>query len=254
MSLLLAFFVALGVNILMFFPAYFLRTDKLTDISYALTFVLLAGYALFAGGSTMAKVVIFAMVTLWAVRLGSYLLYRIHKMGKDKRFDERRNNFVSFGSFWILQGVSVWVVLLPTLFFLQLPSPQLGWVSVFGGLIWAVGLVIETLADWQKFQFISNPANKGKWIASGVWRFSRHPNYFGEILVWVGMYLVVVSPLAVSAALFGLLSPVYIATLLIFVSGIPLLEKSADAKWGDDPAYQKYKRQTSPLVLLPVRS
>jgi steroid 5-alpha reductase family enzyme len=238
----------------MFLPAYFLRTDKLTDISYALTFVLLAGYGLFSGGVSGAKLLAFLLVTAWAVRLGSYLLYRIHKMGKDKRFDERRNNFLSFGSFWILQGVSVWVVLLPTLFFLQLPSPQLGWLSLLGGLIWAVGLVIETLADWQKFQFISNPANKGNWIASGVWRYSRHPNYFGEILVWVGMYLVVVSPLAVSAALFGLVSPVYIATLLIFVSGIPLLEKSADAKWGDNPAYQQYKKQTSPLVLLPLRS
>lgn len=251
MFLLGTFIFAVGFNLALFLPAYFFRTDKLTDISYALTFIILAMYGLFAGGVTASKLVVVAMVVIWAIRLGAYLLYRIHKMGRDKRFDERRNNFLSFGSFWLLQGVTVWVVLIATLLFLQNINPVLTWFSFVGILIWLFGLVVESLADWQKFQFISNKANKGKWIASGVWRYSRHPNYFGEILVWVGVYLTVVSAFSPSTGLLGLLSPAYITLLLLFVSGVPLLEKSADKKWGDNPKYQEYKRKTSVLVLWP---
>jgi steroid 5-alpha reductase family enzyme len=253
MFLLTTFIFAVGFNLALFLPAYFFRTDKLTDISYALTFIILALYGLFAGGVTPPKLLVVALVVIWAIRLGAYLLYRIHKMGRDKRFDERRNNFLSFGSFWLLQGVTVWVVLISTLLFLQSENPSLTWLSFVGILIWLFGLSVESLADWQKFQFISNKANKGKWIDSGVWRYSRHPNYFGEILVWVGVYLTVVSALSVSAGLLGLLSPAYIALLLLFVSGVPLLEKSADKKWGDNPEYQEYKRKTSVLVLWPRR-
>ncbi len=116
---------------------------------------------------------------------------------------------------------------------------------------WTVGLIIETIADVQKIQFKNNPANKGKWIESGIWRYSRHPNYFGEIVVWIGVYIVAATSLPFVQAAIGLISPLFIIVLLLFVSGIPILEKSADKRWGNDPAYKKYKKRTSLLIPLP---
>ncbi|MDA1079572.1 MAG: DUF1295 domain-containing protein [bacterium] len=253
MFLISTFLFAVGFNLFLFLPAYFLRTDKLTDISYALTFIILSVYGLLIGGITTAKLLVAVLAVLWAVRLGSYLLYRIHKIGRDVRFDERRNSFVSFGSFWLLQGVTVWVVLVPLLLFLQKSNPSLNTLSYIGMIVWLFGLCVESIADWQKFQFKSNKKNKGRWIDVGIWQYSRHPNYFGEILVWVGVYLSVFSALSGSEAVFGLVSPVYIALLLLFVSGVPLLEKSADKKWGSNPKYQDYKKRTSVLILWPKK-
>jgi len=119
--------------------------------------------------------------------------------------------------------------------------------------VWFVGLVLEATADLQKYRFSRDPKNKGAWIDEGVWRYSRHPNYFGEILVWVGVYLLAFPALIGWEKVIGLASPVLIICLLLFVSGVPLLEKAADARWGNEPAYKRYKRRTSILILLPKR-
>jgi len=124
---------------------------------------------------------------------------------------------------------------------------------IVGVVLWLIGLVVEAVADWQKFQFIQNKKNKDKWIQSGIWKYSRHPNYFGEIMVWFGVYVFVVSGLTGSEQLFAMASPLFITFLLLFVSGVPLLEKSADAKWGKEPAYKKYKKSTSILLPLPPK-
>lgn len=246
--LIISFAVAVGLNILMFFPAYFLKTDKLTDISYALTFALLAWYFLLTGTATAPAIILTCMVTAWAARLGAYLLVRIHKMGRDDRFDKMRPNFVKFLGFWLLQGFTVWMVTIPAVLYLGNPQPVSFAVATIGILIWVTGLLVETNADLQLFRFINNPANKGKWIDKGLWHYSRHPNYFGEIFLWFGAYVFVVTGLSASTALLGLVGPAYIAGLIIFVSGIPILEKKADARWGSDSEYQKYKAGTSILI------
>ena len=253
MELLYTALLSLGINILMFIPAYLFKTDKLTDISYSLTFVILAGGTLLWSGLALPSLILFGMILLWAIRLGSYLLIRIHKMKKDARFDEMRENFWKFLGFWLLQGTTVWIVLLPsTLFFLNPIEvlPTWAWVGI---AVWAIGLTIETFADLQKYQFINDPTNKGKWIDTGLWRYSRHPNYFGEITNWTGIYLFTLTGLSGVLAWIGIIGPLYIAALIIFVSGIPLLEKAADKRWGSQKEYQAYKSSTSVLIPLPSK-
>lgn len=233
----------------MFIPAYLFRTDKLTDISYALTFVFVALFGYINSPMNFPYVVLLVMVCLWATRLGGYLLIRVNKLGKDNRFDGMRENFWKFLQFWLLQGVTVFVVMIPSSIYFT--STNLTTNSIFsylGAAIWLFGLVIEGLTDYQKYKFINNPANKDKWIDSGVWKYSRHPNYFGEILVWVGVYLYVFPAFGITEAVIGLVSPGFIFFLLVFVSGIPILEKSADKRWGSNPDYLNYKKNTPVLV------
>lgn len=248
--LLLSLLLSLVINLAMFLVAFALKSDKLTDISYALSFIAVAVVVFTNGRRGMGHALLLAMITVWGVRIGGFLLYRVVKKGKDSRFDGVRENFRKFGTFWLGQAVTVWVLLIPALMAFHSPL-QLSPLGIIGCIVWAVGLAVEALADYQKYVFSRQPSNKGKWIATGIWRYSRHPNYFGEILVWVGIYIFTLQALSVPQALNGLVSPVVITLLLCFVSGIPPLEKSADKKWGHLPAYQEYKKRTSLLVPLP---
>jgi steroid 5-alpha reductase family enzyme len=194
------------------------------------------------------------MVLVWAVRLGGYLFRRILRMKVDHRFDEMRDNPLRFARFWLLQAISVAVIMLPVTYLLGRDDPPgFGAWAVAGVAIWLVGLAIETVADAQKSSFKSKPENRDRFITAGLWKYSRHPNYFGEMLVWWGLFVYAV-PFLEGWAYAVVIGPVFITLLLLFVSGIPLLERSADAKYGDDPAYREYKRRTSILVPLPPRS
>lgn len=250
--LLLSLGVSFAINIAMFFIAFWRQSDKLTDISYAVTFATLASFGFVRSDQTLYHVVLFVMILLWAVRIGGFLLYRVIKNGKDARFDDMRDKFFKFGRFWALQAITVWVLLIPSLFAFENSSRVALFVWI-GVIIWAIGLLVESIADLQKYRFSQNPKNKGQWIEKGIWYYSRHPNYFGEMLIWIGVYVVAITSLPLDQALIGLISPIFITTLLLFVSGIPLLEKSADKKWGNDQAYKRYKSSTSILVPLPKR-
>lgn len=253
MILLETLLYAVGLNLLMFIPAYLFKTDKLTDISYAATFFLITGYLFTQSSQSFVHIFLFAMISLWAVRLGGYLLYRIHKMGRDKRFDERRNKFWSFLNFWVFQGVLAWILLIPAIYIMQQSDLVADGILYTGLAIWLIGLLIEGISDYQKFSFIQKPSNKGKWIESGLWKYSRHPNYFGEILVWVGVYIFALTNLSGFSVLIAAASPVFISLSLIFVTGLPLLEKAADKRWGSDSDYQDYKKRTSILVPMPPK-
>jgi steroid 5-alpha reductase family enzyme len=252
-DLLILLGVALVINLAMFGLAYKFQTDKLTDISYAITFVVLVVAGLYMHPVDAAKIIAAIMVGLWAFRLGAFLLYRISKTGKDSRFDKIRGDFKKFLQFWVGQGLSVWVILLPVLLLLDSHHTGFTALSILGLLIWAGGLTLEAVADLQKLWFTRDPANKGKWIDEGVWSYSRHPNYFGEISVWVGTYLFAVSSLDVWQVVVAIVSPLFITSLLLFVSGLPKLEKYADERWGKQKAYQEYKRRTSLLIPAPKR-
>jgi len=232
--------------------AYNLRSDKLTDISYALSFLSLNGLALaYAHRVSAYSLVLFLLVAVWSVRIGGFLLIRVLKVGKDQRFDDMRGSLVRFGKFWLGQAITAWVLTLP-LTIAQYRGDRVNYLSLAGVLVYATGLVIETIADYQKFVFKQDPKNKNHWIDSGLWKYSRHPNYLGEIMVWIGVYMYCVSALTVFERIVGLASPALIMALLLFVSGIPILEKSADQRWGKLPAYQAYKAKTG--LLLPLRT
>jgi steroid 5-alpha reductase family enzyme len=242
--------LSLVINLVGFMVAYMFRTDKLTDASYALSFVALITLSLILNQDFSApKIILSLMVGLWAFRLGGFLLVRIHHWGGDKRFDKMRSNFFKFLRFWVIQGVTVWVVSICSLIFLYMPTVDLEPLSLVGFLMFMAGLLIEATADVQKFHFIINPKNKDKFIHSGLWSNNRHPNYFGEVLVWVGIYVYCSSALtSASSALLSLISPLFIFLMIRFVSGVPILEKQADAKWGSSSSYKKYKKQSGLML------
>lgn len=250
--LLFALLVSLGINASMFIVAYKLQSDKLTDISYAVTFVTLAAYGLWTSNMSAFHILLFLMVLIWAARLGGFLLHRVSKVGKDSRFDLMRSRFSAFGKFWLLQAMTVWVLMISALLAFSYNS-SITPIVIVGLLIWLGGLIVESIADSQKFAFNNDTKNKGKWIDSGIWRYSRHPNYFGEILVWVGVYVVSIQALPPQLALVAFISPLFIAVMLLGVSGVPLLEKAADKRWGDDKAYLAYKERTSLIIPLPKK-
>lgn len=248
------FFYSICIQLISFVPAFLLKTDKLTDITYAATFIILAIKAYSLHSHTITRIVPLVCILLWGLRLGFYLLYRVIHMKKDKRFDGIRENFWKFLSFFIMQGIVVFCIVLPTIAFLaKQPIVSIKPIMFFLGLaVWSIGFLIETVADYQKFSFIQK--NTGRWIDQGLWYYSRHPNYFGEILCWVGLYIYAIQNASIlESMIFFCLSPFLITFLLTMVSGIPILEKEADACWGHNVEYQKYKNETSILFLLPKR-
>jgi steroid 5-alpha reductase family enzyme len=252
-AIVLSFVVALAVNGAFFAVAAARRTDVVTDLSYSLTFALLAIVLVFIGAREPVQLVASLLVLVWAIRLGGYLFRRILRMKVDHRFDGMRDEPLRFARFWLLQAITVAVVMLPVSYVLDRDHPPgFGAWAAAGAAVWLAGFLIEAVADAQKSAFRAKEENRGRFVASGLWRYSRHPNYFGEMLVWWGLFLYAV-PFLDGAAFAVVAGPVFITLLLLFVSGIPLVERSADEKYGDDPAYRDYKRRTSILVPLPPR-
>lgn len=248
--------VTLGISLLIqavFFAfAATLRTDKVTDLSYGLTFVIIAGLLLAQREpGDPAQLALAMMVALWGGRLAGYLLYRIVRIGRDARFDGIREHFWPFFKFWLGQGIAVWVIMLPVTIWFAAPGPWTPWMSL-GGTVWAIGLIIETVADAQKFAAKRQPGGGNRWMTTGLWKYSRHPNYFGELLCWWGVFIYVAGNYTGWAWL-GLVGPLAITFILLKVTGIPTLEASARKKWGNDPDYQAHVARTSRLIPWPPR-
>lgn len=252
-TILIALLFSLVFNVLMFIPAFIWKTDKLTDLSYSITFFAIAVWLFATNAQNALSIILTLMILTWATRLGAFLFIRIRKQEKDKRFDGMRENFFRFLRFWILQAITVWVVMMPVILFFQNSYSFSGEASkiipIVGFVIWLAGLLIESFADIQKYKFNQNPDNRGKWIETGLWKKSRHPNYLGEITIWIGVYIFVFPFLNGTHSLIGLVSPLFIFVLIKFVSGVPLLEKSADTKWGQNPEYATYKSKSG--IILP---
>ena len=242
--------IALGLNLVGFTLAYSLHTDKITDLSYGLTFLLIATYMFAHSERKSVDCIAYIMVALWACRLCFFLFRRILVIGKDHRFDTIRSDFWHFGAFWLLQAITASIVLLPLLLCLGKKNKAAGMhpLGYIGMFVFLLGLAMAHMADTQKFIFMQNPANKGKWIAHGLWRYSRHPNYAGEIVGWIGICVFAWPHLNPSLRVFASIGPCYICFLLVFVSGIPILEQRANERWQDDKAYQRYCERTSVLI------
>lgn len=241
---------ALLVQWLAFVPAWLARTERFYDLTGSLTFLGLVGAALALGGPHGPRGWILAgLVALWALRLGAFLALRIHRAGGDARFDSIKGRAGRFLVAWTLQGVWVFVTVLPVVIvLLATPGPGLGWADAVGLGLWALGFLIEVVADRQKSA--ARAEHPDRWIDTGLWRWSRHPNYFGEILLWVGIAISAATTFE-GARWIGLLSPVFVALLITRVSGIPPTESRADDKWGGEPGYEAYKERTPVLIPRP---
>lgn len=255
MEIIRLLILSLSLNGVFFILAAALKTDVFTDITYSLSFFLLTLYCLFRGtGLSVYQIIPALFVVIWSIRLGIYLFRRILFIKTDHRFDDKRDSFIKFGTFWLLQAVTVWVLILPVygITSSSKSSSEITIWFILGTAMWLKGFLIESVADNQKFIFKKDPKNKGRFISSGLWKYSRHPNYFGEILVWWGITISCIPYFNGSDFIF-FISPIFITLLLLFVTGIPLLEKSWDEKWGTDPDFIQYKKQTNLLIPMPPK-
>jgi len=247
--------VAFVIQWLVFVPSYRLQTEHWYDLTGSLTYLcIVIGTLLLVGRFDLRSLVIVALVTIWAVRLGRFLYRRVQKAGSDSRFDEIKPSFTGFLMAWTLQGLWVFLTLAAALAAMTtLSPPAFGVLAVIGVLIWMIGFLIEAVADAQKQAFRRDPANAGRFIHSGLWAWSRHPNYLGEITLWTGIALIALPALS-GWQLVTLISPLFVYVLIVYISGIPMLESRADERWGDDPAYRDYKARTPVLFPRPPRA
>jgi len=244
--------LAFAINWLVWIPASLWRTERFYDLTGSVTFVAVTSLALVAapgpdGEASVWRVMLAAMVVVWAVRLGSFLFVRVRRDGSDGRFDKIKVHPLAFLATWTLQALWVSVTAAAALAALTVPEGLGGVWAMLGVIVWLIGFAIEVVADTQKRRFRADPANAGRFISTGLWSRSRHPNYFGEILLWSGVALMAVPTLS-GWRWVVLISPVFVWLLLTRVSGVPLLEARAAARFGDDPAYGAYVKHTPVLV------
>lgn len=232
----------------LFVVAAILKTEKFFDLAGSGTILLLAYHSRqWSATEYVRQNLLTGMVMTWAFRLGLYLFTRIVKEGYDRRFNGVRENPSKFLLFWTLQGIWVYVSILPVLILNSETKDQpLSLRDCVGWTLWVGGFLLETVADWQKARFRNEPNNAGKFICTGLWKFSRHPNYLGEVLMSCGLY-VSASSVMRSYEYLSVISPIFVTVLLVKIS-TPALERIADKRWAADPAYKKYTQNTPILI------
>ncbi len=235
-----------------FIPAYLKKTEKFYDLTGSITYIAVTIVAInFSPSPDMRAYLLIGMIIIWAARLGTFLFARVLREGEDRRFREIKVSFLRFLLAWTIQGLWVTFSLAAALAAITSSTRvDLGVPAIAGFAIWLFGFGIEVIADRQKSQFRAIPENKGNFINSGLWSWSRHPNYFGEIVLWIGVAIIAL-PVLRGWAYLTLISPIFTFILLTRVSGLPMLEKRADEKWGGQAAYEAYKARTSILIPLP---
>lgn len=247
-----------AVSVLVYMTGWFIAAqirgrNDIADVAWGLGFILTAAVSLVAGGIyPLRGLLVSGLVLVWGVRLALHIHRRNRGKGEDSRYRAWREEwgrwFVlrSFLQVFMLQGVLLLMVATPVVYVNQAPSAPLGWFDLLGLAIWLTGFCFEALGDWQLLQFIRNPANKGTLMTTGLWRYTRHPNYFGEVTLWWGIWLIA---FAIPGGWMTIIGPITITFLILKVSGIPMLEKP----YQERADFQDYKRRTSAFFPLPPR-
>ena len=250
--LFFCFIYSYVIHWIFFIHAYSKQTEHYFDAIGSFTFISLS-IIVVSYTRNFYSLIIGFLVMIWTIRLGSFLFNRIKKSGRDTRFTEMKKNFFWFFMTWNLSAL--WVFLSYVAGLVAMTSINVIDIGIkeyifliFGVLIWVIGFLIEVISDYQKKIFREDIANRDKFISHGLWSWSRHPNYFGEILLWIGITIIAL-PIFKGWDYIALISPIFIYYLLVKVSGIPMLEKSANEKWGNDPNYITYKKNTTILFL-----
>jgi len=244
--------ICIGMQWVAWIPASMMKTERFYDLTGGLTYLTVLGFSLWAGSQSEPpsprEFIVSLLVVIWSLRLSSFLYFRIHRTGKDGRFDQLKTSPIRFLVPWTLQGLWVFLTMIVVIVINSQAdsASQLGIWDGIGLSIWILGFGIETIADNQKTVFNKESNNQGKWIDRGLWSYTRHPNYLGEILLWTGIAFFGVSCFT-GLEKVAWISPVFIFLLLTKISGIPILNKRALEKWGDNPEYQKYRDNTPAL-------
>lgn len=247
--------IAFAVNVLAFIPAFKAQTEHYYDLTGSLTYLTVTILALVLTGDDLdtRAVIAGALVLIWAGRLGTFLYRRVKRAGGDGRFDRIKPSWLRFLMAWVVQGL--WVTITAGAAIAAITSgtkEDFGALGIIGLIVWVAGFAIEVVSDSQKSAFTADPANDGKFIDVGLWAWSRHPNYFGEITLWAGMAILAL-PALQGWQYATLISPVFVTLLLTRFSGVPMLEKRSDKKWGGQPDYEEYKATTPVLIPRPPR-
>ena len=227
-----------------FFISLIQKRNDVADIAWGLGFVVVSAFCFFSYPHTPVAMLVYALVTLWGVRLSVHIGLRSRGKMEDFRYQKMRTDWGesvvwrSFLQVYVLQGFFMWVISLPILVASIADSPTFNTFSAVGVLLWVIGFAFEAIGDYQLSVFIKQKKNKGDIMQTGLWQYTRHPNYFGEVVLWWGIFIVV---LPLDNGVWSIFSPLTITFLLLKVSGIPLLE----SKYKDNPQFQAYKRRTS---------
>lgn len=239
--------IIFAIQFVVFLISFFLKTEHFYDLTGGITYISVVLFALYQQHLTevlnLRSIILASLILIWALRLSSFLFLRIKKAGKDRRFNQIKTSFTRFMLAWTLQGFWVFMCTLPAITTFASESKPMDIYLILGTLLWFFGFFIEVTADRQKSAFNRDPKNHGKFISTGLWSISRHPNYVGELLLWTGISIISF-PTFEGFQYLALISPFFTYLLLTRVSGVNLLEASADKKWGASEAYQKYKKNT----------
>ena len=246
--------IAFAVQWICFIPSWFLHSERFFDLVGSATYLTVAVVSLLAIPKIDTRSVLLGlMICLWGLRLGTFLFARVQAVGHDARFNLIKHKFAWFLMTWTVQGL--WVLITSSAALAAITSSKrsdFGIIGIIGIILWLTGFVIEIVADEQKRKFKLDPSKQNSFITDGLWGWSQHPNYFGEIVLWIGVSLVALPGLS-SWQHFTLISPVFVFLLLTRISGIPMLDSAARKRWGDDPGFLEYKEATPVLIPRPPK-
>ncbi|RZP07808.1 MAG: DUF1295 domain-containing protein [Flavobacteriales bacterium] len=237
--------IAYLIQWVLFVPAYMLQTEKFYDLAGSITYISIISFVLYKSSEfNLGSLILSLLIIIWAIRLGSFLFFRIKEAGEDKRFRDIKPSPTRFFMTWTLQGT--WVSICSACAITAISTTEgiiMNELFIIGVITFIIGFLIEVVADNQKTKFRSISDNKDKFIASGLWSYSRHPNYFGEISLWLGVAIMSFSSLK-GWQLITLISPIFTYILLVYVSGVRLLEARGKQKWGHLDSYKEYIKNT----------
>ncbi len=243
--------MAVLIQFVIFLPSFLLQTEKFYDLTGSLTYISVTSIAYISlDNPTTIDTILYLYVIVWAGRLGIFLFRRINKDGKDERFDKAKKKFFWFLQYWM--GQAAWVVFTAGASILAILSPveaELEVLAFIGIFLWWSGFLIEVISDYQKRKFRETSDPKTEFISTGLWARSRHPNYFGEITLWVGMAVISLSSLSGIEYVTAIVSPLFVYLLLRKAEGVPMLERIADERYGELSDYQDYKANTPVLMM-----
>lgn len=248
-TLLLTLIVVFIYMNIVFLIALKHKNNGLVDVGWGFGFVVISIFSLLINIDKflIIKLIPTILVMLWGFRLSYYLFKRNYKKEEDYRYKDMRQrwgknvNIDAYFKIFMLQGLLMSIISLPIIFFNSTYIDKFNLLNIFGLIIWIIGYLFEVIGDYQLKKFIKNPNNKGKIMTYGLWKYTRHPNYFGESVMWWGIFLITINS---SLSYYGIISPIFITFLLVFISGIPLLEK----KYENNKEFQEYAKKTSKFI------
>lgn len=241
------------IHWIVFIPSYLQKTEKFYDFTGMIAYLSIIGFALYQKKQILGiidfdSMLIGILISVWTLRLGMFLFYRVFKVGEDDRFEAVKTSASRFFIWFTVSGLWVSLTSIAAINILTTKIDHNNYYFVYlGALVWLFGFLFEVISDYQKMKFKNIPDNKNKFIDTGLWSLSRHPNYFGEIILWIGIFIITLPSIS-GTDYITIISPIFVYFLLNKISGINLLEIKAQKRWGDLESYKAYRSKTPQLI------